>query len=71
MKIKDINDHRPQFESTTYNVTIREDLLPSAEIIKLVAVDADSDESNRNLVYRIVDATNEESLTRFKISDEG
>ena len=66
-----MNDNRPQFESSVYNVSVPEDLKVGTRIIHLAANDGDSDDSNRNLVYSVIQAASKDSLARFTVSDDG
>ena len=71
IRIKDVNDHRPRFDSDLYEVRIPESLTLNANVVQLRAIDEDIDESNRNLVFRILHAAERDSLSKFKIDDEG
>ena len=71
VRIKDVNDNRPLFESPVYNVSVPEDAKVGTRIMQLTASDGDSDDSNRNLVYSVVQAASKDSLARFTVSDDG
>ncbi len=67
MSVLDINDNRPQFSQTTYEVTIPENTAPGTDIITVMASDLDED---KRLFYTIHASTDQASRSMFKINSE-
>ncbi|KAM4809573.1 LOW QUALITY PROTEIN: protocadherin Fat 1 [Rhinophrynus dorsalis] len=64
IKVIDINDNRPEFSTSKYEVLIPEDVQPETEIVQVVATDRD--EKNK-LIYTLQSSTDPVSLKKFRI----
>lgn len=64
IKVIDTNDHRPEFSTWEYQVTIPEDTMPETEILKISA--SDRDEKNK-LIYTMQGSTDPFSLRKFRL----
>ncbi|XP_045469521.1 fat-like cadherin-related tumor suppressor homolog isoform X5 [Harmonia axyridis] len=64
VSVIDINDHRPEFSESLYQVDISEAVPPTTEILKLKATDKDA---GSKLIYSLYSARNAISLQTFKI----
>lgn len=52
--MQDQNDHRPQFQHSSYEISIPEDLEGGTSILSVNAFDRDGSSPNNNIVYRIL-----------------
>ncbi|XP_050003178.1 protocadherin Fat 1 isoform X3 [Alexandromys fortis] len=64
IKVIDTNDHRPQFSTSKYEVTVPEDTEPDTEILQVSAVD--KDEKNK-LIYTLQSSIDPVSLKKFRL----
>lgn len=64
IKVIDTNDHRPQFSTSKYEVTVPEDTEPDTEILQISAVD--KDEKNK-LIYTLQSSIDPVSLKKFRL----
>ncbi|XP_007646239.1 protocadherin Fat 1 isoform X3 [Cricetulus griseus] len=64
IKVIDTNDHRPQFSTSKYEVTVPEDTEPETEILQISAVD--KDEKNK-LIYTLQSSIDPVSLKKFRL----
>ena len=55
--IEDENDNDPFFPESLYNVSVLEDITNGTTIIIVMAIDNDVDETNRLIVYEIINST--------------
>lgn len=64
IKVIDINDHRPEFSASSYEVLIPEDTVPETEILQISATD--KDEKNK-LIYSLQSSIDPTSLKKFRL----
>ncbi|XP_069056290.1 protocadherin Fat 1 isoform X2 [Pleurodeles waltl] len=64
IKVIDINDHRPEFSASSYEVLIPEDTIPETEILQISATDRD--EKNK-LIYSLQSSIDPTSLKKFRM----
>lgn len=64
IKVIDTNDHRPQFSTSKYEVSVPEDTEPETEILQISAVDRD--EKNK-LIYTLQSSIDPASLKKFRL----
>ncbi|XP_041488205.1 protocadherin Fat 1 isoform X1 [Microtus oregoni] len=64
IKVIDTNDHRPQFSTSKYEVTVPEDTEPDTEILQISAVD--KDEKNK-LIFTLQSSIDPVSLKKFRL----
>ncbi|CAH6787250.1 Fat1 [Phodopus roborovskii] len=64
IKVIDTNDHRPQFTTSKYEVTVPEDTEPETEILQISAMD--KDEKNK-LIYTLQSSIDPVSLKKFRL----
>ncbi|XP_027246969.1 protocadherin Fat 1 isoform X3 [Cricetulus griseus] len=64
IKVIDTNDHRPQFSTSKYEVTVPEDTEPETEILQISAMD--KDEKNK-LIYTLQSSIDPVSLKKFRL----
>ncbi|XP_069510101.1 protocadherin Fat 2 [Ambystoma mexicanum] len=64
VRVIDINQHRPQFQESSYEVRIPEDAPTGAEILRLSATDLDS---GTRLVYTLQGSTDPGSIKLFQL----
>ncbi|XP_026136921.1 protocadherin Fat 2-like [Carassius auratus] len=64
IQVVDINEHRPMFLKSLYEVRVPEDTSPWMEILRISAHDADA---NSGLYYSIHSSLNPDSLTYFHL----
>lgn len=62
--VLDVNEHRPEFSHSVYIVNVSESTPVNVEIMNITATDTDEDSK---IMYSIHSASNQESLTLFKI----
>jgi len=74
VKIMDINDHYPLFESVSYEISIPENTSPGTDIISVSATDADDGDFG-DITYKIasvsVQDTGADPMTWFSITPKG
>ncbi|KAK1792515.1 hypothetical protein P4O66_012453, partial [Electrophorus voltai] len=64
VRVIDANDHRPEFTQPRYEVTVREDVAPATEVLRLSATDRD--EKNK-LTFTLLSSTDPFSLRKFRL----
>ncbi|KAL3880626.1 hypothetical protein ACJMK2_032850 [Sinanodonta woodiana] len=64
--ISDVNDNRPIFSSSVYNVTVKEDFAINSTILRVTAIDLDAGD-NGKIVYRLSPNQAEEIKSLFAI----
>ena len=67
VSVLDINDNRPQFTASTYEVNVDENTETGASILQVAATDRDEDS---RLFYTIHSVTNMASRNKFNINSE-
>ena len=65
--VADVNDHIPEFENTTYSVSIKENIAKYTEILQVKATDPDAG-ANGEIVYGFSSRTPDSILKRFGIN---
>ena len=63
----DINDNRPQFSQSKYEVSTAENTAPGTDVVTVTATDLDED---KRLFYTIHSSTDQTSRSKFKINSE-
>lgn len=71
VRIGDVNDHRPVFESNFFNTSIPENLPPNSHVINLSAIDGDVSEKNKDFIYKIRESVDPASASKFRITPAG
>ncbi len=67
MSVLDINDNRPVFTRSLYEVAVSENTAPGTDVITVTATDLDED---KRLFYTIHASTEQTSRSKFKINSE-
>lgn len=57
--MQDQNDHQPQFQRTSYEISIPENLEGGTSILSVKAFDRDGSSPNNNIVYRILNGASD------------
>lgn len=51
--VLDMNDHAPQFEKSSYERSVPEDLSPGSAVLQVSATDGDASSPNNEVIYRL------------------
>ncbi|XP_054429509.1 cadherin-like protein 26 [Pteronotus mesoamericanus] len=68
IRIRDVNDHGPQFPAEEFNISVRENHTPGRPIFQMLAVDLDQENTpNSQVLYSLVSQTPARKESGFKI----